>query len=176
MLWKIFCLTAIVAGSAVASDVAQCRMKSVFVDVHDRAVIEQNAARLKVSPVLLAVRESGGILRGSEPRGKRVIIEAPAEGIEKLQSSKAVKSVSMDIPESWNPVSRLKLSYGGENRLTEDELKNLGFKLIEDYRKSSFMIVEPIGEQLIDAKLVSKLEADEKIQFATAVFRVKAVE
>ena len=124
----------------------------------------------------MAVRESGGILKGSEPQGKRIIIEVPMAGLEKLHSSKAVKSVSMEVPETWNPVFRLKLSYDAEGSLTEEELKSLGFKLIEDYRKGSFMVVEPVGEQKIDAKLVAKLEENKKIEFATAMFRVKAIQ
>ena len=178
MFLKPICTTVMFLIAAVAvDDEKQTSMINVLVDVQDREFIENaTSAKLNISATLLAVKEANGVLKGADGLGKRAIIEASPEGVEKLRSSRIVRSVSTDVPEKWNPVFRLKLSYEAGNSLTDEDLKSFGVKLIEDYEKGSFVIAELVGDQMVDAKLISKLKENKKILFATAVFRVKAIQ
>ncbi len=143
-----------------------------LVDVHERRAIEDPAAA-RISPALLATRDGGGVLRGSDAMGKAVIA-VPMANLPEIQRSKAVRRVSEVVPQDWTPVTRLKLSYKGLERPTNDLLKELGLKLIEDYGNGSFMIVEPVNRR-IDSSLVTKLEACEKVRYVTPSFVLRPI-
>jgi subtilisin family serine protease len=126
----------------------------------------------KLSSALIATRDANGVLNGVDDTG-RLIITVPNAFLARLRNSMAVERVEEQPPPNWNSVKKLKLSYAG-NPPTEGELKAIGLKLIEDYKEGSFLIVEPVSKQ-IDAQLVSRLERTEKIKFATASLRLKAI-
>jgi len=138
-----------------------------LVDVHERRAIEDPMAS-KLSPALLATRDGGGVLKGSDETGKP-IIAVPMANLPDIRRSKAVRQVSEAVPPNWSPVTRLKLSYRGLDRPTEGLLKELGLKLIEDYGKGSFMIVEPVNRR-IDSSLVTKLEECDGFRYVTPTF------
>src|ERR1700736_810228 len=131
------------------------------------------SSRLKLSPALLATKDARGVLNGVDDFGRAVITTANA-ALSKLRLSASVMSVLQATPPSWNSVKRLKLSYKSGSRPTEGELKEIGLKLIEDYEKGSFLVVEPLGKQ-IDAKLVDKLTSNSKIQYAAPSVALKAI-
>jgi len=131
------------------------------------------AAPPKLSAALIATRDSNGVLNGVDDAG-RLVITVPNSFLSRLRNSMAVARVEEQPPQNWNPVKKLKLTYQGQNAPSEGELKEMGLKLLEDYKKGSFLIVEPVTKQ-IDARLVSSLEHNEKIKFATASLRLKAI-
>lgn len=126
----------------------------------------------KLSSALIATRDANGVLNGVDDGG-RLVITVPNAFLAKLRISMAVEQVEEQPPPTWNSVKKLKLSYA-EKAPTDGELKEMGLKLIEDYKEGSFLIVEPVNKQ-IDAQLVSRLEKNEKIKFATASLRLKAI-
>ncbi len=130
----------------------------------------------KLSPALRATKDAQGVLRGVDDAGRLVIsaLKPKIAMISALRESEAVKSVAEETPSNWTPVKRLKLSYRDQNRPGAEELQGMGLKLIEDYAKGSFMIVEPLNKQ-IDEPLINKVAANAKVQYATANFRLKAI-
>jgi hypothetical protein len=124
-----------------------------------------------LAPALLATKDSRGKLIGAISHGDCVI----AASLERLKESRAVKSVSDDIPSSWIPVKRLKLSYKANERPTDENLQTMHLKLIEDYEKGSFMIVE-IVEGEIDANFCETLESNPHLRYITLSLQVKATE
>jgi subtilisin family serine protease len=77
-------------------------------------------------------------------------------------------------PRNWHPVRRLKISYAQNNKPTEADLEALGLRLVEDYARGSFLVVEPINRR-IDAALADRLAGSAKVRFAAAVLQVKAI-
>jgi len=127
----------------------------------------------KLSAALIATRDANGVLNGVDDGG-RLVITVPNSFLSRLRNSMAVARVEEQPPQNWNPVKKLKLSYQDQNPPGEAELKEMGLKLLEDYKKGSFLIVEPVTKQ-IDARLVSLLEHNAKIKFAAASLRLKAI-
>lgn len=127
-----------------------------------------------LSHSLQAVLDSGGTLKGNDSAG-RFIIAIPAGNEQKLAQSKSVVKSSTTVPPQWDAVGQLTLSYDATNKPTEQELKNLGLKLIEDYVPGSFLIVALANGGSIDAQLVQKLKDWKKIQYATPVFKINAL-
>jgi thermitase len=127
----------------------------------------------KLSPSLLAMRDAHGILKGSDDNGRPVISVSPPHFMA-FSNSTSVRTVLAEAPRNWHPVKRLKLRYQLGNKPTAADLKTLGLTLIEDYAKGSFLVVEPLNQQ-IDAALASRLEASPQVQFVTPNMRVKAI-
>jgi subtilisin family serine protease len=69
---------------------------------------------------------------------------------------------------------RLTLNYEPNARPNDQQLKDLGLRLIEDYARGSFLIVEPINRQ-IDAALATRLERSPQVQYVSPSFRIKAI-
>lgn len=130
----------------------------------------------KLSPALRATKEVNGILRGTDSSGQFVITAQRTKPamISSLKESTSVLSVTEEIPADWTPVSRLMLSYQGENPPGAEELQGMGLKLVENYAKGSFLIVEPLGK-VIDTSLINKIIASSKVEFATPDFRIRAI-
>jgi subtilisin family serine protease len=126
----------------------------------------------KLSSALIATRDANGVLNGVDDGG-RLVITVPNSSLAHLRNSMAVAQVEEQPPPNWNAVKKLKLSYAGTPP-SEGELKEMGLKVIEDYKKGSFLIAEPLSKQ-IDAQLVNRLERNEKVKFATASLRLKAI-
>lgn len=176
MIWKAIGLVAlaVVLGLLMATGSrANDEDKLYLVDVHGRRDIELDAAK-KLAPSLIATRDGGGILKGSDALG-RPVISVPAKKLTVLHESKAVRAVHTDVPKDWQPVRRLKLSYGLHTKPDDAELTNLGLRLVEDYQKGRFMVVEPKNGQ-IDAELTIKLEHCPKIEYIAPLFRTKAIQ
>jgi hypothetical protein len=170
MCWKAAVLVgfASVIISAVPTWADEKKDKLYLVALRDRKEISGHPSNL--SPALIAMKDADGQLKGSDTHGKPVIA-VTEEQVENLKKSRAVMAVE-DAPKDWNPVKRLKISY--KDKLTVDELKQMGLHLIDDYEKGSFMIVEVVGEG-IDSQLARKLEGNPKILYATPSLRVTAI-
>jgi len=128
----------------------------------------------KLSPALAATKDADGILKGSDDAGRAVIAVQAETSIAALKTSAAVEKIVEDAPDTWTPVKTLKVSYEGKNRPTDGELKALGVTLIEDYKKGSFMIVEPVDKE-IDASLATRLEENDKISYIAPSFNIQAI-
>lgn len=144
-----------------------------LVDVYGRREIKADAAK-KLAPALLATRDGGGVLKGCDASGKPVIA-VPAAKLEKIHQSKAVRAISAEVPKDWQPVHKLKLSYKRDDPPSLAELKHLGLKLVEDYQKGGFMIVEPTDGQ-IDSVLASRLEHFPKFTYVTPLFQMRVIQ
>jgi subtilisin family serine protease len=129
----------------------------------------------KLSPALIATVQSDGVLFGADASG-RPAIRVSAANLDKLKSCKAVKSISVIDPKNVRPVTRLMLVYNAkEGAPTTAELEAMGVKSIENYKKGSYMIVEPFNKQ-INAKLAKKLEdGGAKIRYVTPSFQIQAI-
>jgi thermitase len=167
-------ISAVALGTVIAVFCADAlgRDKLYLVRPHGRRSLTADS-RPKLSDALIATRKAGGILKGANNVGQPVIL-TPESHTAALTAETAMWSATSDVPVNWYPVKRLKLSYEKDAKLTSADLEKLGLKLIEDYQRGQFLIVEPISKQ-IDAPLVSKLADDPKVQFATPTFRIKAI-
>ncbi len=114
------------------------------------------------------------MLKGYDASGKAVI-SVPTERVEQLRKSRAVRSINTEVPHDWQPVRRLKLSYKADHKPTEGDLRKLGLRLIEDYQKGRFLVVEPVSGQ-VDARLAEHLETDARIDYAAPLFPFKAIQ
>jgi hypothetical protein len=131
-------------------------------------------AAKKLSPAHIATKDADGVLKGSDAAGRPIIAIPPAR-VQATQRSRAVISVIEGAPEAWSPIARLKLSYHRGDRPRDALLAELRLKLIEDYDKGSFMIVEPLEGQ-ISGSLAKRLEECEKVRYVTPVLRVRVVQ
>src|SRR5436190_1509285 len=129
-------------------------------------------SRPKLSPMLIATKDSGGVLKGTDPIGQPVIAVTD-DNRPMLIASAMVQSIGK-APAEYLPVTRLKISYKAGAKPNAADLERLGLKEVEDYPRGSFLIAEPYTRQ-IDAALASKLVENSKVQFVTASFRVRAV-
>lgn len=159
--------------AAEAGDRDKAESVTYLVDVRSRHDVQANNPT-NLSPSLLAVKDGGGVLKGGDEHGKP-LIAVSAENAERLKASRAVQAVTADVPKDWTPITRLKVSYHSGQSLDKDELNRLGLKVVEDYRKGSFMIVEPT-DQKITAALASKLEDNAKVRYVTPSFDVKSIQ
>lgn len=176
MFWESICsaVLATLFCSLTSTDRWGSDRDSLYlVAVHARRDIEADAAK-KLAPALLATKDAGGVLKGSDIAGNPVIA-VPAGQVEKLRKSRAVRSISTDVPKDWHPVRRLKLSYKADIKPNGDDLRKLGVKLVEDYQKGRFMVVETIDGQ-IDAKLVDRLEGCSQIEYIAPLLQIKAIQ
>ncbi len=138
---------------------------------YERDLTSANPAKL--SPALVATRDSEGILKGADDRGRPVISVATAN-IPKLTASRAVLSADETVPSNWKPVTRLKVSYTPAEKPTNADLEKIGLRKVEDYDKGSFMLVEPFNER-IDAQLARLLAENPKIRYVTPSFNIQSV-
>jgi len=146
----------------------------LLVRLRPRQEVEaQSKSPPKLAPALVAVKDSGGVLKGCDEAGNPVIATA-RRNIEQVRSSPAVRAVSEQPPEGWQPVTRLTLNYEPGERPDERELKELGLRMVDDYGKGSFMTVEPVDRK-IDAALAERLQRSAKVQYVSPSFRIKAI-
>src|SRR2546423_7209550 len=103
---------------------------TVLVKLRSRGEIQSEMAA-RLSPALIATLDSQGILKGVDDTGNYLLC-VPNENLEKLPTTSAVASVDKNLPEHWNPVKRLKLSYRGD-KPPVDEFKEAGLKVVDDY-------------------------------------------
>jgi thermitase len=146
--------------------------KTYIADVKGQRVMTAGR-RGNLSPALLAMRDAGGVLKGSDDTG-RPVIAVPPPNLNALNTSAAVRSVLKNAPRNWFPVERLKISYLQDHKLTDADLLALGLRLLEDYVPGSFLVVEPIDHR-IDAALADRLAGNANVRYATAALRVKAI-
>ncbi len=131
-------------------------------------------ANSTLSPMLIAVKDSGGVLKGTDSVG-RAVISIPQQNVAQFKASAVVQDVSEDIPMDTRPVSQLKLSYATGKKPTDADLKALGLKHVgSDYQKGNFIMVEPLNGK-IDAALASKLGKDKSIRFVTPSVNIQAI-
>jgi subtilisin family serine protease len=140
---------------------------------NQRSVVAGTPSNL--SPSLIATRDGGGILKGSDILGNSVIA-VPHANVKRFKASLSVRRLLFGgtvTPANYLPVKRLKLSYQSDSRPTDQDLQGLGLRVIEDYKKGSFLIVEPLNNN-IDAELAGKLEKA-KISYAAPLLRLRAI-
>jgi hypothetical protein len=125
----------------------------------------------KLSPALGVTKDAGGTLKGSDNTGQPVIALSQ-EAVDELRKSRLVRTI-YSASEDFHPVTQLKLSYDAANPPTEGELRELGLKLVEDYRQGSFMVVEP-ASNVIDSKLLVKMESMSKFLRVTPLFHIRS--
>jgi hypothetical protein len=126
----------------------------------------------KLSPALLAIKTSGGILKAADGSG-HIVIALPPDALSRLKKEPFVKSVTSDLPPNFTPVKRLKISYEPEKAPTTEDLLTLGLQVVETYEKGSFLIAEP-RDGKIDARLISELELNRRIRYVTPVLHITA--
>jgi hypothetical protein len=141
------------------------------VDPKDRAAIGK-IRKTNLAAALVATVDASGELKGSDKNGRPIIAIAEKD-LKALQDSPAIRSVPVKAAKDWTPVNRLRLSYSGAS-IGEKEAKELGLKIVEDYAKGSFLIVEPLDGK-VNADLLKKLEKQPRIENVTPMFKVKAI-
>ena len=131
-------------------------------------------AKTNLAPELVATRISGGTLTGATETGDFIIASPVEKGVKELSANPILKSMSAEVPTKYQPITRLRISYSANRKLTPANLKELGLKLVEDYKKGTFLVVEPADG--ITAALTGALEKSARVEYAAAVFRVKVIE
>src|SRR5437868_35095 len=116
----------------------------------------------KLSPTMIAIKASGGQLKGADAKGSP-IISVPESNIEAYKSCKEVVSSIDDVPTEMKPITKLKLSYTADNKPMPNDLDKMALTMLEDYQKGSYMIVEPKSKK-IDSALAKLLEKQKTIR------------
>ncbi|MBL9084372.1 MAG: S8 family serine peptidase [Planctomycetales bacterium] len=136
----------------------------------------------KLSPMLLATRDSGGAFLGTDAKD-RAVFDLPDEPMfASLTASVAVARRprelatvatfdAIDAVEGLKPVRRLLLSYGAEPP-SAAALGEIGLTIEEDYKPGKFVVVRA---ERIDGKLVSALERLPNLEYAAPQIRFRAV-
>ncbi|MBY0358561.1 MAG: hypothetical protein K2W82_11215 [Candidatus Obscuribacterales bacterium] len=139
-------------------------------------LVEVSGARGQgnLSNTLRLALECDGILKGVDNSGS-LLVSVPTSKEQALKQSKIVRSVNTSLPQTWDKILHLTLSYNKNNPLTKAELAALGVELVEDYARGEFLTVRLSKGTVLDAALVKKLEQNPKIRYATVVMRIKAV-
>jgi hypothetical protein len=121
----------------------------------------------KLGARLSALHESGGTLVGVAPKGG-VVVEVAADKAAAAEQrlKKSGARVSRDDLPKTQKVNRLILTYPKATKVTADDLKKKGFKLIERYEAgdSALFLVEPTGA--LDAARVGPLLKDADLRHA----------
>lgn len=154
-------------GGRCWAEEALCR-----VEIKPGVTLTTEAKPSNLSAALRVIKDAQGVLKGTDDAGQLIISTAQGS-MKALRNSKAITFLSESVPTNWRPVKRLKVSYGPDNKPKEEDLRIAGLRLIEDYQKGSFMVVEPLSNQ-IDAQLAGKLEANSRFLFATPVLQIRA--
>ena len=128
-----------------------------------------------LAPALIAVKDAGGVLEGSDETG-RAMITVPKENDDAFKKSHAVLATTTDVPppDMVRPVANLKLTYKEGEPPSAAMLEDLGLRAVEDYKRGSFLIVEPTSKR-IDAALAARIQGNSQIQYATPLFQVDAL-
>jgi subtilisin family serine protease len=168
--WLVSAVISLVAGSGVGS-MARGEDKLFLADTRGRRPVQGNQPA-RLSAALYATLDARGTLQGADSSG-RAVIAVPEPNAPSFRNSPVIRELTAP-PADWDTVQQLKLSYGPEGPMSEQALQDLGLKLIEDYSKGSFQVVEPI-EMKIDAALVSRLEREPRVKFATPALRMQAI-
>lgn len=127
-----------------------------------------------LSNTLRVALECDGILKGVDGSGS-LLVSVLASKEQALKQSKIVRTVSTNLPQTWQKILHLTLSYDKNNPLTKADLAALGLELVEDYARGEFLTVRLAKGTILDAALVKKLEQQPKIRYATVVMRIKAI-
>ena len=164
---------AILLASIVCECHADDNERLWLANLRTRRQIEANGPS-NISAALLATIDSGGELKGCDSIGRPIIL-ASSNGIALLKKSVAVDSISEQVPSDWNSVEELTLSYSPSSKPTAGELEGIGLRIVEDYEKGPFLIVEPFNKR-IDAALATKLKNNKKIIYADPSFTIRAAQ
>lgn len=127
----------------------------------------------KLSPMLLATRDSGGAFLGTDGKD-RAVFDLPNEPMfASLTASAAMarepeRIVAVD---GLKPVRQLMLSYGAEPP-SASALSKIGLTVEKDYQRGKFLVVRA---ERIDGKLVSALERLPNLEYAAPKIRFRAV-
>ncbi len=170
---KVFWITVLLTTPMIVPRAVHAQRDLVVVDV-ERTSPKPDGARAKLSPALSATKFGDGILKGSDNLG-RPVIALSAEGVERVKANQTIKSITKELPVDWSPITRLKIGYLASDKPAIAELSAMGLRIVEDYGKGSFMLVEPVDGQ-ISAALLDKLESNLKVQHVTAALRTKAIQ
>jgi hypothetical protein len=178
-MWNHFVAAAVlgIPLGLVSASIAQAFQgeRMYLVNLQERRVVESGGST-RLSPALVALKDSGGVLKGSDDRGRPVIAVSQAK-VDALLKSRAVRSISDEgLPkeEALKKKVQLKLSYWSGKPPDKALLSELGLELVEDYEKGQFMIVKPL-KGAVNADLAAKLEACPKIKYVTPLWNVKAI-
>ena len=134
------------------------------------AVIDEVPSKL--SPMLIATLDSGGVLKGTNESGQPVISISNDKRTSLIASS--VTESVLPSPADYVKVTRLKISYKEGAKPNAQDLESLGLREVEDYPRGTFLLAQPFNNQ-INAELASKLADNSKIQYATPSFRLTAI-
>ena len=144
------------------------------IQLHNKAEIEKiRGISVKLSPSLLAVKDSGGELKSLSIEQNKVVIVFLSKNLDKLIKSDAFENIEKSTKLYYTPIGELKLSY--KDNLSKEEIKSMGLNVVEDYSRGQFMIVSPI-KGIINADLIEKIEKNPKIVFTTVNTNVKAIQ
>lgn len=137
----------------------------------ERATSVPQGTPTKLSPALSVTKYGGGELKGADDFGQPVIALS-TDGLERVKTK---QTVAKELPAAWKPITRLQVGYALNDPPTAVELDTMGVRVVDNYAKGSFMLVEPVDGK-ITAALLEKLENSPKILHINPSLRIKAVQ
>ena len=133
----------------------------------------QKTRQGKLSPELEAVKLSGGVLVANTSDGRLVIKGVAKEDLPRLIGSGDLDGIETSIPAKQSPIKKLRVSYSPGNKPSAYELNQMGLRLVEDYKKGSFLIVEPMKS--IDTPLLNSLVTSNKVTYVRPVMQLQVI-
>ena len=116
----------------------------------------------RLAPELALVKNASSQYLGVCRDGKAVI-EVPDAHVQVMQTMAA--AIDTEIPTEKERSRHLLLSYSdSENKPSAETLRIAGLKLVEDYERGSFLVVEPDGA--VTSATIETLMADEAVDYA----------
>ena len=116
----------------------------------------------RLSPELDLVRRSRTCFRGVCRKG-RAVFDVPSTQVQAMQAM--TMSVDARVPSVEQRSTRLLISYAnGNEKPSEETLRDAGLTLVEDYEHGTFLIVEP--QAGVTSQTVDALMADAAVTYA----------
>ena len=178
--WLCACLAICVWGSrgiqARSQDADDHTHISVSVKGQKRSA--RALADSKLSPELLALQRAGDTMQkaqlvGRTQQGHAVVRTSKAKAAELFAKPEDAGVVVSNDTENFTPIKRLIVSYEKDKRPTDASMQKAGLKVIEDYEKGNFLIVEPINDDGITVETVNQLDKHKLVKRAYPSYSVK---
>lgn len=174
LAWVTWGILANCCSSSISLAEDQPEMKRITVSFKPAKTVIPEVRKQKLSPELRALKHvEGGRLLGRNDKGEAVIETHRNQANALFNKSDEVGLNVGSDTEEFTPIKRLVLSYEEGQRPSDESLKLAGLKVIEDYKKGTFLIVEPIDKAGITDKTVTALEDNQRVQRAYPNHRIK---
>lgn len=150
----------------------------IAVSMKGQKKTEKDLVENKLSPELLALQRAGESVKtaqlvGRSQQGHAVVKTNKANADHLLAHGDKAGVVVSKETANFTPITRLIVSYEKGKRPTNESLLKAGLKVIEDYERGTFLVVEPINEDGITVETVNALAKHKQVKRAYPSYSVK---